>query len=396
MNNKIYMKKKKICIITPRYPPENWGGLAKTVKKVSNIAAKLILNVHIAHISVENNPCILLDENKTTEIIDNITVHRIKSGKEIQDKRKRKLGDCPHTLTLQMIYHSLEKLYLKENFTLFHSFFLFPSGYIAGLIARRYNIPLISTIVGNDINKYFFSPEKVASCRSGLENADIIVALSKDLMDKADSLTPVKHKTKIIYNSIFIPDEKWKKPEGKPVRVGFAGIFKYAKGLPYLFKAVANIAKKEDIVLELVGKVREEEEKIYNEAVEKTGVKPFLKLHSPMPQDKIYKWLRELHLFVLPSLTEGCPNILMEAMASGLPCIATETGANSILIENMVSGLLVPWGDSKELEKAILKIIRNKSLAQSLGREAREKMSEFSVEREIKSWEEIYRKFIKF
>jgi len=190
------MRHKKNCIIIPKYPPKDRGGLAGTVKKIAAIAVELRLEIHIAHIYVEKNSYVL---------IDNIKIHRIKTGKESFSNRERKLGYCPHTLTLQMMYHSLEQLYLEEKFSLFHSFFLFPTGYITGLLAKRYNIPLITTIVGNDINKYFFSPEKVAPCRSGLENADMVVAMSSDLLDKAHSLTPIKHKGKVIYNSVSIP-----------------------------------------------------------------------------------------------------------------------------------------------------------------------------------------------
>lgn len=386
----------KICIVTPQYPPKDWGGLARTVENIALLAAHIGLDVHIAHIYTENTSYVLLDENRTTEIIHTITVHRIKAGKQSIPEKGRKLGDCSHTLTLQMMYHSLEQLYLDEKFSLFHSFFLFPCVYITGLLAKRYHIPLIATLVGNDINKYMFSPEKVAACRSGLENANRVVALSQDLLDKAHSLSPVKHKGDVIYNSVSIPDQIWTDPPAKPFCVGFAGIFKYAKGLPYLFKAVAEIAQKQDIILELPGRVRKEEMDIFQQALDQTGIKPFLRLLPPISRDRINDWLMTLHLFVLPSLTEGCPNMLMEAMALGLPCIATQTGANPVLMDPMVSGMIVPWGNSKELEIAILNMMKDREAARSMGRKAREKMMLFSKERETNAWEKIYKTFMEF
>ncbi len=122
--------------------------------------------------------------------VDGTTYHHIAVGKEKIDVADRELWDCPHTLTIQMMYQSLEMLYRAEKFDLFHSFFLYPVGYVTGLLARRMKVPSVATIVGNDVKKYIFSPEKTAVCRSGLENADRIVALSRDLMEMADALSP--------------------------------------------------------------------------------------------------------------------------------------------------------------------------------------------------------------
>jgi len=152
----------------------------------------------------------------------------------------------------------------------------------------------------------------------------------------------------------------------------------------------------QDIILELPGRVRKEEMDIFQQALDQTGIKPFLRLLPPISRDRINDWLMTLHLFVLPSLTEGCPNMLMEAMALGLPCIATQTGANPVLMDPMVSGMIVPWGNSKELEIAILNMMKDREAARSMGRKAREKMMLFSRERETNAWEKLYRTFLEF
>jgi glycosyltransferase involved in cell wall biosynthesis len=297
-----------------------------------------------------------------------------------------------------MMYQSLEMLHEQERFDLFHSFFLYPVGYVTGLIARRVGAPNLVTVVGNDVKKYLFSPEKVAICRSGLENADMVVALSRDLVEMAHSLTPVEGKSRIIYNSVDLPVLKWNGSRDRAAawRIGSAGIFKYAKGLPYLFKAMADLARRRPVTLELRGILRESEKHVYDFAVSKTGIDRILKLLPPLPHDHVPQWLRELDVFVLPSLTEGCPNILMEAMASGVPSVATRTGAAEVLIEDRVSGLLVPWGDSRALSDAIGELIDNRSLAGSLGGAARERMRHFSAERERSEWEHVYRQLIRF
>lgn len=387
---------KKICIVTPEFPPEQWGGLARTVDRVARHAAALGLDVHVAHLVVDRAGHVLLDENRTTSLVGPVKLHRIRVGKEPIIEAERELWDCPHTLTLQMMYQSLEMLHLDEGFDLFHSFFLYPIGYVAGLFARRACVPSVVTVVGNDVKRYIFSPEKVAVCRSGLENADRVVALSKDLLDMGHALTPVAEKSCIIYNSVEIPDATWSRDrkKGDLVRIGCAGIFKYAKGLPYLFKAVGRLAAEHRIVLALRGHLRDSERDMYAHMVSRTGIGEVVDLQEPLPHEEIPHWLRTLDLFVLPSLTEGCPNILMEAMASGVPCIATRTGANEDLVDDRESGLLVPWGNADALCEALEEIIEHPEAARSLGEAARVKMARFSRARERLAWESVYQELV--
>lgn len=386
----------KICITTPEYPPQQWGGLARTVGKTASHVRAMGLQVHVAQFEIRNYPHVFLDENRTTYESDGITVHRIEVGREKIDAQNWSIWDCPHNLTLQMMYQSLELLHAREKFALFHSFFLYPVGFVTGLLAKRFGVPSIATVVGNDVKKYFFSPEKVAVCKSGLENADRVVGLSRDLIDIADSLTAIKHKSDIIYNSVKISE----KPAGKEldgkIKIGCAGIFKYAKGLPYLLKAVDRLSTRHDLSLELRGVLRDSERETYNYLMENTSLSGTLSFLEPVAHDKISEWFETIDLFVLPSVTEGCPNILMEAMASGLPCIATRTGANEELIEDRISGLLVPWGDSDALVAALEEMILDRELRIRTGVAGRKKMRDFSLEKEYYEWTQIYKELIQF
>jgi glycosyltransferase involved in cell wall biosynthesis len=385
---------KKVCVVTPEFPPTQWGGLAKTAHKVAGNLKGLGLDVHVAHFSVAPHPFVLLDENRSTERFDDIVVHRITVGRELVADSNRELWDCPHNLTLQMIYQSLEMLVRDQQYDLFVSFFLYPVGYVTGLIAKRFDIPSIAVIVGNDIKKYIFSPEKAAVCRSGLENADIIVSLSADLMEMGDALVPIRHKTRIIYNSVQVPKQYWKRSRGPVFRVGCAGIFKYAKGLPYLFKAVGSLSRRHQVSLELVGQIRPSESEMIARMTDASGIGGRLTIKEPMPRDLMPDWLSTLDAFVLPSVTEGCPNILMEAMAFGVPCVATRTGAAEQLTQHGAAGLLVPWGNSRAIEEALNELISDYNLAVKLGAAARQAMSEFSEDRERIEWEKSLQELV--
>jgi L-malate glycosyltransferase len=94
---------------------------------------------------------------------------------------------------------------------------------------------------------------------------------------------------------------------------------------------------------------------------------------------------------VLPSLAEGLPNALLEYMAASLPVIVSDIGGNAELVDDGVTGLLVPPRDSDALSAALLQLLRDPSLAQQLGRSGREFTERnFSFERMVQQVEDLY------
>jgi glycosyltransferase involved in cell wall biosynthesis len=352
------------------------------------------LEVHIAHFTIIDAPVVILDENRLDERIGGIAVHRICVGREDTPNGMPTIWDSPFTRTFKMMFQSLEMLHAEERFACLHSFFLFPTGYVSGILARKSGISSILTIVGNDIYKYPFSPDKTAMCRSGLENADRVVALSQDLIDTADGLYPVKGKGHVVYNSVEIPESVWISANRKRFHIGCAGIFKYAKGLAYLIKAVAQLRKRNDVVLEILGEIRDTESKSFSYMVEKSGIADILVHRPAVSHHEVGDWFLGLDVFVLPSVSEGCPNILMEAMAAGVPCVATDVGAVTVLMQDGISGFVVPKGRADVLAAAIERIILLPDRGQSLGAAARKRMLAFSRERERHEWQGIYRELL--
>jgi glycosyltransferase involved in cell wall biosynthesis len=87
--------------------------------------------------------------------------------------------------------------------------------------------------------------------------------------------------------------------------------------------------------------------------------------------EDIIPYLQKSALFVLPSLSEGLSNVLLEAMACGLPIVTTRVGGNIDLIRDGENGILVETENSNQLSVAIKKILQDKALAKKLGSEAR-------------------------
>lgn len=389
-------KGRKVLIATPEFPPDDWGGLARTVWRVANYSRDLGLEVHVARLTVQGSALVLLDENRVTEERDGLTYHKITVGHEDMSDRDRSIWDCPHTLSLRMMYASLEMLHREIGFDVVNSFFLYPIGYPAVILARRYGLPSAVMLLGNDIKKYTFSPEKVGVCRAGLERADIVTSLSQDLVDMADALTPIKPKARVIHAAVEIPDQAWTpRPEPRPFKVGCAGIFKYAKGLPYLFKAMARVREDHEASLELVGVIRPGEREMFEHMVERTGLGDGLTVRDPLPHDQVPDWLMSLDAFVLPSVSEGCPHILMEALAAGTPSVSTLVGATGQLIDHGRTGRLVPWADSDALARELAWVIDHPAEAAEMGRAGRQAMAEeFNAGVEAGLWREVYKELI--
>ncbi len=106
--------------------------------------------------------------------------------------------------------------------------------------------------------------------------------------------------------------------------------------------------------------------------------------------------LKEIDIFVMPSLQEGLGLSILEAQACGIPVVASGVGGILSVIKNNVNGILVPPKDTAALAGTILKIMDNKSLAMRLGKKAREDVEEnFNLQTMAKNVEQIYRGVIK-
>jgi sugar transferase (PEP-CTERM/EpsH1 system associated) len=108
-------------------------------------------------------------------------------------------------------------------------------------------------------------------------------------------------------------------------------------------------------------------------------------------RDDVADVMRGLDCFVLPSLAEGVSNTILEAMASGLPVIATAVGGNPELIDDGRSGELVPAGDACALAQAIASLARDPARAAAYGRAARAQIeSRFSLRSMVAAYQGVY------
>lgn len=144
------------------------------------------------------------------------------------------------------------------------------------------------------------------------------------------------------------------------------------KGQRFVIEAMPIILERiPNAILIVVGKGRSER-KLF-EIADRLGLKDRVRLVGTT--DDILSVQQMTDVFVFPSLHEGCPGALLEAMGAGNPCIATDAGPMPELIENGISGILVQPQAPGDIADAVIRIGLDSQLAHSLGMNARDRVS---------------------
>lgn len=116
-----------------------------------------------------------------------------------------------------------------------------------------------------------------------------------------------------------------------------------------------------------------------------------VRLLAPRPREQLLSLYREADLFVLPTWREGFPNVVLEAMAAGLPVVATPVGAIPDAIRNDSEGLLVEPRNPRELARALTALVRDPERRRAMGARARTRVeAEFSLPVVLEQLCEVY------
>lgn len=172
----------------------------------------------------------------------------------------------------------------------------------------------------------------------------------------------------------------------KPFRIVHIGRFNPQKNHGAIIEA-AEILKRDgiDIHINLIGGAgNEESRKLEVKQKDLTDMIEFSGLQS-----NVYPFLKEADCFILPSLYEGMPVTLVEAMGCGVPIIASSVGGIPDMIEDGVSGLLI-HPIATDLASAIKKLIIDDVFREQIGKNARNRSKQFSAEQMYEGYDKIY------
>jgi len=168
----------------------------------------------------------------------------------------------------------------------------------------------------------------------------------------------------------------------------YAGLIVPRKGIDIMLKVVKRLSKKQkNIKLLLVGEGPEKEK--YQEIAKSYGIKDNV-LFKSWRKD-IPNIMKSADILLLPSRGEGLPGIVMEAMASGLPVVASNIPCIPDLIDDKKTGFLCKQDDLNEFSKAVKKLAKSKNLRLNMGKTGQQKISKFKWSKLLNNYKSMYK-----
>jgi glycosyltransferase involved in cell wall biosynthesis len=264
---------------------------------------------------------------------------------------------------------------------------LFPM-LIAKLMRKNVVLALaVSSVRSSEAQNDIFSKPLFFLSKINCTLSEKIIVYSKNLIKEWD-LEKYRNKIYIAHEHFLDFDKfKMKKKFGERDNlVGYIGRLSEEKGTLNFVKAIPEISKEKDIGGD--GQLREEIEKYFDDETLYDKVN----LAGWIPHDKLPDYLNELKLIVLPSYTEGLPNVMLEAMACGTPVIVTDRCGIADFVDKV--GYVVEY-DKDQLRNAIFKILSDEGLRKRFGEEGRRFVKGvFGWDRIERKVEKIYKDII--
>jgi glycosyltransferase involved in cell wall biosynthesis len=292
----------------------------------------------------------------------------------------------------------LIRLIKTKHIKLIHSHLLGSNVYCS-LAGKICGIPVISTFHG-----FVDLPEASRFLRTKLRiinnGSYRIIFVSNHLKDYARLLFRFdQQKLQTIYNGIEVNCQS-ASSRGQSLRnslgfstkdtvIGSIGNVRPAKGYEYLIEAAALVVRNHpECKFVIVGDTSGD---MYNSIL---NLRTKLGLETTVffcgYRNNISKILKEMDIFVLSSISEGFSISTIEAMAAGVPIIATRSGGVQEIITDGADGLLVEVKEPKELAEAIHELLNNRDKASRLAREAQKTVNRFSIETMVNNYDALY------
>ncbi len=377
----------KIALLSEKYTPDI-GGLAISTGRLGHLLASTGFKVRVFAPTVN-----LLPSEKQTLPSGAVSVTRFGAHKRVDD-------------TLVDWFELIVEEHKREPFDLIHAYFLPQAGFVAAYAGKYLNIPSVVSIRGNDIERAAFDPSKFSHVMYALQNASAVTTNASELAKKAKAF--IDREVNLIPNGVdielFKPMERnsglsevlgleeGKKKEERRMVIGFAGELREKKGLETLLRAYAQVNKKQPAVLLIVGEVRAGEDKKLFDEIKASIPDSQIIVTGIVAHKDLPAYYALMDVFVHPSLRDGMPNAILEAMACEKAVIATPVGGAIDVIEDGKNGRFVPLNDADKLAETILQLLSQPENRQTMSKSARETvLRQFTLEKELQANLKIYK-----
>lgn len=239
-------------------------------------------------------------------------------------------------------------------FDLIDAHWAYPDGVAAAVLAMVFHVPFSITVRGDDINILPHDVRRRYFIQWALKRANLVIALSKELKENVEALGVSSSRTVVIPNGVDTEIFTGLARKAARVNLGISegdrillsvGRLHKSKGYPVIVGALARLKDKfPSLRLVIAGGADHEADAtpdIYA-AVSRYGLENRVSLIGPQPRLHLNQWYKAADLFCLATTREGSANVLLEAIASGLPCITTPVGGNPEVIDRPELGILAP------------------------------------------------------
>jgi teichuronic acid biosynthesis glycosyltransferase TuaC len=240
-----------------------------------------------------------------------------------------------------------------------YNFWLYPEGYATVAAARRVGIPSIVCSIGSDLNR-IADPASKWLTRVTMNRATFVVTKGEYLRQQAIRMGIDPGKVINVLNGcdsnvFYLANRSAARAQlgidDKAELVLFVGRLDTRKGILELLEAFASLAnRRSNLRLAYIGDGPDGEQ--LRHRARDLAVEHRIVFANACPSRKVAQWLAAANLLALPSYSEGCPNVVIEALSCGRPVVATHVGGIPELV-SAKSGILVPPRNSRVLADAI-------------------------------------------
>ena len=238
---------------------------------------------------------------------------------------------------------------------LIFSFIIYPDSYAGLRMGKALGVPVAAMSIGSDINR-IGDPITAMLTRTVLRNADALLTVSQDLRVKAVAMGAPPERARAIINGcdleIFHPRERLEARrtlgiDAAQKSIVYIGRMDLRKGLLELIEAAVLIHVQRPLLhVYLVGDGPDRS--IIQSAIGEANASSYIHVLPACSFDEVAVWMAAGDVVTLPSYMEGCPNVVLEALACGRPVVATNVGGIPEIL-NDSCGCLVPAKDAKAL-----------------------------------------------
>lgn len=358
-----------LVLLTERFPPDI-GGVARSAGRIATALAELELR--------QFNP--EFDQPRSQLRVTVLTWSRYLSPGELAPPETwgksnvtvYRLGLYRHwDMTLPQTLNVLDGMFQSPDPpTLIWGHYLFPSGFATAYFAKLRGLPSVVSARGNDIDRATFPPGDFARLQWTLANASAITAVSQDMVHKINVLS--SHQAQLHHNvvdtKIFQVNQSRETSaqlkaqlgiEPQECVLGFSGELREKKGQQFLLQALLQVQAVRPACLLIIGRLRTESQALlqtfrsqYPFAAERILVTDHLETPEQVAQH-----LQLCDVYLQPSLWEGMPNALLEAMACGCVCIASDAGGIPEVMNLGQQGFILPRSQLHRLGDAVLDVL---------------------------------------